>query len=145
MNRYLITGCKADAVLAAACTKRTWLPLGESAPVGRLIVVIPIVPEGPPGAGAWAGRSYVTFCCDQTRVSCCYTGLETMDGRNLSSQPLPSLSNIWEASRFGCDHTVKPVLRRRIVAAVICGCLEFGIEFGVDRYLSVMPLAILGM
>jgi N-acyl-L-homoserine lactone synthetase len=55
----------------------------------------------------------------------------------------PHSDQIWEASRFGCDHTVPTALRRQIVAELICGCQAIGLAYNVRSYLGVMPLAIL--
>jgi len=49
---------------------------------------------------------------------------------------------IWEATRFGCDRSLDSATRRRVVAELICGCLEFGLANGIHRYLSVMPVAV---
>jgi acyl homoserine lactone synthase len=55
---------------------------------------------------------------------------------------LPCTSLIWEASRFGCDPGLDPALRRQIVHALICACLEFGLMNGIGKLLGVMPLGI---
>ena len=56
--------------------------------------------------------------------------------------PLPQCRSIWEASRFGCDRDLPPASRRRAVAEIICGCLEFGVRRGVGSYLCLMPMGI---
>jgi acyl homoserine lactone synthase len=61
---------------------------------------------------------------------------------DLISGGLPASPQIWEASRFGCDHDVGPALRRRIVADLICACLEFGVEHGIHTFIGVMPLGV---
>jgi N-acyl-L-homoserine lactone synthetase len=55
---------------------------------------------------------------------------------------LPHTDTIWEATRFGCDRDLAPQIRRVVVSELICGCLEFGLANGIERYLGVMPLAI---
>jgi N-acyl-L-homoserine lactone synthetase len=55
---------------------------------------------------------------------------------------LPESPTIWEATRFGCDRDLNPVVRRRVVAEMICACQEFGIAHGLRSYLGVMPLGI---
>lgn len=54
----------------------------------------------------------------------------------------PQSGVIWEASRFGCDRDLDPRQRRRVIAELICGCQEFGIDNGVSKYIGVMPLQI---
>jgi len=53
---------------------------------------------------------------------------------------LPHSSAIWEASRFGCDRDLTAANRRRVIAQLIHGCQEFGIQNGINRYLGVMPV-----
>jgi N-acyl-L-homoserine lactone synthetase len=60
----------------------------------------------------------------------------------LLHQRLPETAAIWEATRFGCDRSLDPATRRRAVAELICGCLEFGLANGIHQYLSVMPVAV---
>jgi acyl homoserine lactone synthase len=57
----------------------------------------------------------------------------------LTHEPLREDPSIWEATRFCCDRTLEPRLRRKAVAELICGCREFGVENGVQGYLGVMP------
>ncbi len=56
---------------------------------------------------------------------------------------LPNDPRIWEASRFGCDHSLTPTLRRQATAELICACQEFGVSEDIERYICVMPLRIL--
>lgn len=60
----------------------------------------------------------------------------------LLQQTLPETDRIWEATRFGCDRSLDPATRRRVVAELICGCLEFGLANGIHRYLGLMPVAV---
>jgi N-acyl-L-homoserine lactone synthetase len=61
---------------------------------------------------------------------------------DLVTEGPPCSPHIWEASRFGCDHTVSTKLRRQIVAELICGCQEIGLANNLHSYLSVMPQAV---
>ncbi|MBV8753564.1 MAG: hypothetical protein JO309_01650 [Pseudonocardiales bacterium] len=61
---------------------------------------------------------------------------------DLVDGPLPRSHAVWEATRFGCDCFLDPQARRRIVAELICGCLEFAIAQGISRYIAAMPLGI---
>ncbi|MGA2286886.1 acyl-homoserine-lactone synthase [Bradyrhizobium sp.] len=54
----------------------------------------------------------------------------------------PETETIWEATRFGCDRSLTPSTRRRVVAELICGCLEFGLANGISQYLGLMPVAV---
>ncbi len=49
---------------------------------------------------------------------------------------------VWEASRFGCDHSVSPLLRRKIVGELIQACQEFALARDITGYLGVMPISI---
>ena len=60
----------------------------------------------------------------------------------LLQQKLPETETIWEATRFGCDRSLEPATRRRVVAELICGCLEFGLANGIRQYLGLMPVAV---
>lgn len=62
---------------------------------------------------------------------------------DLLQRELPETETIWEATRFGCDQSLDPATRRRVVTELICGCLEFGLTNGIHQYLSVMPVAVL--
>jgi N-acyl-L-homoserine lactone synthetase len=54
----------------------------------------------------------------------------------------PETETIWEATRFGCDRSLEPSIRRRVVAELICGGLEFGLANGISQYLGLMPVAV---
>lgn len=56
---------------------------------------------------------------------------------------LPKSDSVWEATRFGCDQTLSPVVRRRAVAEILCAMQEYGLEHGIDRYLAVMAERLL--
>ena len=54
----------------------------------------------------------------------------------------PESDDIWEASRFACDHDLDPQTHRMVVLDLICACQRFGLENGIGSYLSVMPLGV---
>jgi N-acyl-L-homoserine lactone synthetase len=58
------------------------------------------------------------------------------------ASPLPHCREVWEATRFGCDHQLAPAQRRRAVLEMIAGCERFGIANGISSYLAVMPMWI---
>lgn len=60
----------------------------------------------------------------------------------LISGKLSEGPQIWEATRFGCDHDLEPALRRRVIAELICACQEYGVAHGIQAYLGVMPLMV---
>jgi acyl homoserine lactone synthase len=60
----------------------------------------------------------------------------------LLSPQMPDSPQIWEATRFGCDHTLPASMRREVVAELIAACLEFGLEHGIRSYLALMPVAV---
>jgi N-acyl-L-homoserine lactone synthetase len=62
---------------------------------------------------------------------------------DMVSDELPESDSIWEATRFGCDQSLSPPVRRRAVAEILCAMQEFGIMHGIERYLAVMPLRLL--
>jgi acyl homoserine lactone synthase len=43
---------------------------------------------------------------------------------------LPDSAAVWEATRFGCDHTLDASTRRRAVAELLCAMQEFGLGQG---------------
>lgn len=61
----------------------------------------------------------------------------------LVAEPLPASDAVWEATRFGCEHSLTPVERRRAVAELLCAMQEFGLGNGIELYLAVMPLRLL--
>ncbi len=70
--------------------------------------------------------------------------------RHMISELWPDLLNdssvcsdaVWEASRFGCDHNVGPLVRRKIVGELIQACQEFALARDIIGYLGVMPVSI---
>jgi N-acyl-L-homoserine lactone synthetase len=56
--------------------------------------------------------------------------------------PLPHSDQVWEATRFGCDHRLPRRERRRVVLELIAGCQRFGIANGISALLAVMPIWI---
>lgn len=59
------------------------------------------------------------------------------------SGELPQSSLVWEATRFGCDQSLSPPVRRRAIAEMLCAMQEFGIMHGIKKYLAVMPIRLL--
>jgi acyl homoserine lactone synthase len=55
---------------------------------------------------------------------------------------LPSAPDIMEATRFGVDTDLDRDEQRRAVTELVCGCLEYGLRYGVREYVSVMPTLI---
>ncbi len=56
---------------------------------------------------------------------------------------LPESDAVWEATRFGCDPTLDPRARRRVVNEILCATLEFGIQHRLEGFLVVMPVRLL--
>jgi N-acyl-L-homoserine lactone synthetase len=56
--------------------------------------------------------------------------------------PLPQSPQIWEATRFGCDHQLSRLERRRAILELVGGCQRFGIANDISAYLAVMPIWI---
>lgn len=55
----------------------------------------------------------------------------------------PQSEVIWEATRFGCEQSLGPSIRRKAVAELLCAMQEIGIRHGIKLYLAVMPLRLL--
>ncbi|MEM8815285.1 MAG: acyl-homoserine-lactone synthase [Pseudomonadota bacterium] len=62
---------------------------------------------------------------------------------DLVHDELPESAAVWEATRFGCDRSLDAATRRRVVAEIVCATQEFGLQRGISRYLTVMPLRLL--
>lgn len=58
-------------------------------------------------------------------------------------ETLPKSDAVWEATRFGCDRTLDPRTRRRVVNEILCAALEFGVQRRVKGFLVVMPVGLL--
>lgn len=56
---------------------------------------------------------------------------------------LPESAVVWEASRFGCDRSLEPQMRRRVVNEILCATQEFGVQRNLEGFLVVMPLRLL--
>ena len=61
----------------------------------------------------------------------------------VSTIPLPSSPAIWEGTRFGVDKDLPPEMRKRIVAELVAGYMEFSLQAGVRGIIGVMPTLIL--
>ena len=55
----------------------------------------------------------------------------------------PSSPEIWEGTRFGVDRGLDANSRNMIIAELLAGCLEFGLNMGIKQYLVLMPLVVL--
>jgi acyl homoserine lactone synthase len=62
---------------------------------------------------------------------------------DLISGAPPESDAVWEATRFGCDHSLDARRRRIAVADLLCAMQEFGMRCNINRYLVVMPLPLL--
>jgi acyl homoserine lactone synthase len=54
----------------------------------------------------------------------------------------PRSEQIWEATRFGCDHSLDSHTHAQVVAELIAGCLEYGLVHGITKLLGLMPVAV---
>jgi N-acyl-L-homoserine lactone synthetase len=68
--------------------------------------------------------------------------IKTLWPQLLDGDP-PETDAIWEVTRFGCDRALEPRIRRRVVAELICGCLEFGLANCITQYVTMTPVAVL--
>ncbi|WP_404384631.1 acyl-homoserine-lactone synthase [Caenispirillum salinarum] len=53
--------------------------------------------------------------------------------------PLPRDTLTWEATRLAVDPSASPALRRQIRREMVVGIMEFGLMYGVQRYIHLMP------
>lgn len=67
--------------------------------------------------------------------------IQTLWPELVAEGPLPACPTVWEATRIGVDRDLPPALRDRIVGELVAGCLEYGLDHGIGRYLCVMPPA----
>ncbi|MGE4350603.1 MAG: acyl-homoserine-lactone synthase [Bdellovibrionales bacterium] len=56
----------------------------------------------------------------------------------MSDQPLPHDSRIWEGTRICIEKNLSGELRERIKWEIILGYLEFGLANGIEKYIGVM-------
>jgi len=56
---------------------------------------------------------------------------------------IPSAPDVWEGTRFGVDRGLDAGSRNRIIAELLCACLEYGLSAGIRQYLVLMPLVVL--
>ena len=56
---------------------------------------------------------------------------------------LPSSASVWEATRIGVDRDLDSATRSRVCGELVAGCLEYGLQNGISRYIFLMPLAII--
>ena len=56
---------------------------------------------------------------------------------------LPHSRHVWEGTRLCIDRGLASRERRRIVAELLCGCLEFGLQNEIEYYLILAPVFVL--
>ena len=56
---------------------------------------------------------------------------------------LPHSPHVWEGTRLCVDRGLGPQWRQRIVAELLCGCLEFGLRNEIEHYLILAPVHVL--
>ncbi len=61
----------------------------------------------------------------------------------ITKQPLPASPQVWEGTRLCVDRGVPGRVRRRIIAELLAGCLEFGLREGIDYYIILAPVSVL--
>ena len=61
----------------------------------------------------------------------------------VTREPLPSSREVWESTRIGVDRDLDSTTRRQICGELVAGSLEYGLLNGIDRYIFLMPLAIM--
>jgi acyl homoserine lactone synthase len=55
----------------------------------------------------------------------------------------PRSPEVWEATRFGCDHALDTATREAYLGELIAGILEFGLLQSLREFICVMPAGIL--
>jgi N-acyl-L-homoserine lactone synthetase len=61
----------------------------------------------------------------------------------VTTRTLPSLPDVWEATRFGVDANCTAEERSRITSELVLACLEWGLMHGIKEYLVLMPTLII--
>ena len=61
----------------------------------------------------------------------------------ISNRPLPQSPHIWEGTRLCVDRGLTARSRRRIIAELLCGCLEFGLQEDIEHYVILAPVVVL--
>lgn len=61
----------------------------------------------------------------------------------IAKRPLPQSPSIWEGTRLCVDRGLTARQRRRIVAELLCGCLEFGLQEDIEQYIILAPVVVL--
>jgi N-acyl-L-homoserine lactone synthetase len=69
--------------------------------------------------------------------------LEQVFPHLITREPLPKSPRIWEATRVGVDRDLPPDLRAQVCAEIVAGCLEYGLQQEIERYVFLMPLFII--
>lgn len=60
----------------------------------------------------------------------------------VTAMELPRSLSVWEGTRFGVDRDLPADLRRRAVAELVAGYLEFALDHGIRHIIGVMPTLI---
>lgn len=58
-----------------------------------------------------------------------------------SSTP-PCAPDVWEATRFCCDHTLPTAQRRACVLELLEACMTYGLDNGIKSYIAVMSTSM---
>ena len=61
----------------------------------------------------------------------------------MAREGLPESAAVWEATRFGCDPSLDPRTRRRVVNEILCATQEFGLQQRLKGLVVVMPVRLL--
>jgi acyl homoserine lactone synthase len=85
------------------------------------------------------GRALGVTRLTPTSLSCMLKDLwpDMVADKSLLQSP-----KVWEGSRYAVDKDVAPQLRQRIINEMACAYLEFGLAFGLERIIGLMPTFI---
>ena len=85
------------------------------------------------------GKALAVSRLTPTSLSCMLKDLwpHMVDDQSLLQSPA-----IWEGSRYCMDKHVPPDLRQRIIGELACAYLEFGLEYGLEKIIGLMPTYI---
>lgn len=86
-----------------------------------------------------AGRALGVSRLTPTRVSCMLADLWP---DMVEDQSLLRSEVVWEGTRYCVDRDIAPEVRQRIVYEMACAYLEFGLQFGLEKIIGVMPTYI---
>ena len=69
--------------------------------------------------------------------------MKTLWPHMIATRPLPQSPRVWEGTRLCVDQEMPARLRRRIIAELLLGCLEFGLRNDIAYYVILAPVAVL--